>query len=166
VLHKHYTGVGSRRTPKDIMLLMVRLSQALSNQGFNLRTGAAEGADQAFIMGSGGNNRVYYPSEATHRAKILAKRYHNAWYMLSEYAKKLHARNVFQVLGSDMQTPSKFLICWTPDGCKTHRQRRAMTGGTGTAISIASENQVPIYNLKRPKDLEQVKRAILKSCKK
>jgi len=39
------------------------------------------------------------------------------------------------------------LICWTPDGCESHRYRNRETGGTGTAISIADYHNIKIYNL-------------------
>ena len=56
--------------------------------------------------------------------------------------RKLHGRNVHQVLGS---TPaarpikSACLICWTPDG--------KASGGTGQAIRIAEKAEIPIWNL-------------------
>ena len=37
-----------------------------------------------------------------------------------------------QVLGLDLKTPSKFLICWTPEGKEK--------GGTATAIKLAIIN--------------------------
>jgi len=49
--------------------------------------------------------------------------------MCSDYAKKLHGRNVKQVLGDDLKTPSDFLLCWTKEGKDV--------GGTRTAIVLA-----------------------------
>ena len=53
--------------------------------------------------------------------------------------KKLMARNMMQVLGKDLNTPSDFLICWTPGG--------ELKGGTRAAITLAFHNNVSIYNL-------------------
>lgn len=58
------------------------------------------------------------------------------------------ARNVQQVLGGDLKDPSNFVICWTPDGCENSVCRTQDTGGTGLAISVASEYGVPVYNIK------------------
>ena len=48
-------------------------------------------------------------------------------------------RNGYQVLGYDLKTPSKFLICWTKDGKET--------GGTAQAMRIAKDYKIPVYNL-------------------
>jgi hypothetical protein len=66
------------------------------------------------------------------------------------YVRKLHGRNAFQILGLSLNTPSKYCICWTPDGATTHMERVRRTGGTGTAISIADAYKVPVVNLVIP----------------
>jgi hypothetical protein len=143
---KYYTGVGSRKTPPEIRLLMTKIAKKLSATHM-LRSGGAIGADQAFEAGAGSNKKIYVASDATEAAKTVAAKYHPVWYRLSDFVKKLHGRNAFQVLGDDLATPSKFLVCWTPDGCVSHETRALRTGGTGTAISIASENGVTVFNL-------------------
>jgi hypothetical protein len=49
------------------------------------------------------------------------------------------ARNAMQVLGPDLDTPSKVVVCWTKNG-KT-------SGGTGQALRISLYHGVPIFNL-------------------
>lgn len=46
-----YAGVGSRKTPKHILTLMQLIAFKLAEQGWILRSGAAEGADTAFYRG-------------------------------------------------------------------------------------------------------------------
>ena len=56
------------------------------------------------------------------------------------------ARNAMQVLGPNLDDPSAFIVCWTPDasdGSKTSPK----TGGTGQALRIAHEYKIPVYNL-------------------
>jgi hypothetical protein len=143
---KYYSGVGSRKTPLDVRLLMAKVAKKLSATHV-LRSGGAIGADRAFEQGAGRNKKIYMANDATEEAKAIAAKFHPVWYKLSDFVKKLHGRNAFQVLGDDLATPSKFLICWTPDGCVNHESRTIRTGGTGTAISIASENDVLVFNL-------------------
>jgi hypothetical protein len=145
--HKFYTGVGSRKTPNDILLLMHDIAHKLCLNYYTLRSGGADGADGAFAAGAGGNKQVFYAWDATQEAMELASKFHPAWNKCSKFAKKLHGRNSFQVLGKNLSNPSEFLICWTPDGCTTHASRTIKTGGTGTAISIANAYNVPIHNL-------------------
>ena len=61
--------------------------------------------------------------------------------MLSKGAKALHTRNVYQVLGKDLKSPSTFLLCWappTPDGVK---------GGTNTAVQLAKKHGAEVINI-------------------
>lgn len=44
-MSKHYTMIGSRSTPEDIMKLMERLAYKLASQGWVVRSGGADGAD-------------------------------------------------------------------------------------------------------------------------
>ena len=83
-------------------------------------------------------------------ARKIAARYHPAWNRLSEGARKLHTRNVGQVLGADGQSPASFLVCWTPDGCASPEEISEATGGTGQALRIAADWGVPVFNAKRP----------------
>lgn len=143
---KVYCGVGARKTPADILLLMTKIARKLDKEGWTLRSGGADGADKAFEIGAT-QKEIYYANDATEESIRLAMQFHGAPNRLSEYAKKLHGRNSFQVLGRNLDLPCKFLICWTPDGCQSHSTRTIVTGGTGTAISIASAYNVPVFNL-------------------
>lgn len=60
---------------------------------------------------------------------------------MSQGAKSLHTRNVFQVLGKDLKTPSEFLVCYA----KVDKQG-VPKGGTRTAWMIAKEFNVPCFN--------------------
>jgi hypothetical protein len=129
---------------------MTSIATKLREGGFILRSGGALGADSAFAAGAGKYAEIWRPEHCTPMAEEIAARYHPVWNRLTPYVKKLHGRNAFQVLGGDLATPSAFLICWTPDGCLKHSERSIKTGGTGTAISIASEYGVIVINLAVP----------------
>ena len=169
---KAYAGIGSRQTPPDIIALMQRIGASLGMLGWTLRSGGARGADTAFEEGAkfatapmeiylpepGWNlrpNRPPYVQKPTREAYAIAERYHPAWHNVKPNARPLHARNVHQVLGADCATPSKFVICWTPDGAQT--ETTMATGGTGQAIRIAVAYGVPVFNLARTDTLERLK---------
>ncbi len=158
-----YTGVGSRATPPGVLAQMTTFASRLASLGFVLRSGAAEGADQAFEDGASGLAHIYTPWPGFNRrqqgsvrlvrpsaaAHQLAEQVHPAWFRLTQGARCLHARNCHQVLGDTLDTPSRLLICWTPDGCTAGAARTKHTGGTGTAIALASQHGVPVFNLQR-----------------
>ena len=159
---KYYTGIGSRKTPEDILKDMRGMADALGCQEFVLRSGAAPGADAAFEEGCDvhcGYKDIYLPwpnfqknpsplNQVSDEAmELAADVYGYRFKYLKKPVKLLMTRNVYQVLGMNLDTPSDFLVCWTPDGCESEKTRGPKTGGTGQAIALASRHFVPIFNL-------------------
>jgi len=60
---------------------------------------------------------------------------------MSQGAKSLHTRNVFQVLGKDLKSPSEFLVCYAPVD-----KQGIPKGGTRTAWMIAQKYGIPCFN--------------------
>ena len=59
-----YTGIGSRKTPIEIINKMIKLGQILGKHGYILRSGGANGADKAFEQGCDnvlGKKEIYLP---------------------------------------------------------------------------------------------------------
>lgn len=161
---KAYAGIGSRETPLHICQMMTHAATWLEEAGWILRSGGAEGADTAFFYGT--NKKEIYipwkgfignydaaidiadlPEEIVLTARTIASQYHPAWVKLTPQVRQLMTRNVFQMFGRDFKNPSKFVICWTPNG--------SCSGGTGQAIRIAKGNNIPVFDLGRP-DIEKV----------
>lgn len=165
-MKKYYTGVGSRETPQNILSFMKDTAYVLAKNGFILRSGGADGADMAFESGcnrANGIKNIFIPWNGFNnlnadnidyflctnrdkyiRARNLAKTIHPRFNSLTEGGKKLHTRNIFQVLGFNLNRKSKFLICWTPNA--------RIVGGTATAIKLAIQNNITVYNLANEKD--------------
>jgi hypothetical protein len=131
---------------------MTKLAKKLAIEGWILRSGGAIGADYAFECGAtlvNAPKEIFLASDANKASLEMAGAIHPAWHRCSDYVKKLHARNCFQVLGRDLKTPSSFLVCWTLDG--------ADVGGTRTAIVLARNNRIEVINLGLPQQLERIK---------
>lgn len=143
-----YAGIGARATPGRVCIRMTAIAVRLRARGYVLRSGGAIGADKAFEAGAGQHKQIFIAKDATEEAMAIAARFHPAWDMCSDYAKRLHGRNVFQVLGETMDDPSRFVVCWTADG--------KASGGTGTAIRIAEAHGVPVFNLHDPDALDRL----------
>ena len=177
--NRAYAGVGSRATPAPVLDRMRDLAAELAGAGFELRSGAADGADTAFEQGcdsvSGAKSiflpwpgfqgrrpdldaRTFLPAP---RAFEIASVTHPAWNHLSRGPKALHARNAHQALGHSLDEPSLFTICWTADGAETIRDTSSKTGGTGTTIRLSAQQGIPVFNLARA-DAETRLRALLK----
>lgn len=156
----YYAGIGSRETPTEILELFENIGTCLANKGLILRSGHAPGADKAFEKGCdkvNGKKEIFLPWRGfegsssdlvvcDQKAWEIAEEHHPYWHNLSDGARKLQARNSHQVLGWDLETPSKFVICWTKGG--------KGSGGTGQAIRIAKHYNIPIFDVGLYEDVE------------
>ena len=145
-----YAGIGSRKTPDNILEMMREMAKILAKEGYTLRSGGAEGADSAFEKGCdevGGKKEIYLPWKnfngnssflynISEEAFELAKRFHPAWSYLKYGAKCLHSRNGYQILGLDLNTPVGFIICYAKE-----------KGGTDQALRVAASRSIPFVNL-------------------
>ena len=167
---RYYSGIGARATPPEVLSLMTRAAFALLKRGYVLRSGHAIGADSAFERGAGRDAQIFLPAagwrgsasslhpealgvELWGRARDIAAAHHPAFAGLSAFVKALHTRNVFQVLGPSLDSPSEFVLCWTADG--------EASGGTGQALRIAATYGVPVYNLQRSRQRAHVERHLV-----
>jgi hypothetical protein len=140
---------------------MEEFAYIAAKHGYMLRSGGADGADAAFeqgAMNSGGLMEIFLPWEGfnhnpstlfppTADAYKLAATIHPNWARLSRPAKLLVARNMHQVLGLTLTSPVDFVVCYTSDGCESHETYTHRTGGTGSAIKLASLNNIPVFNI-------------------
>jgi len=175
-MYRAYAGIGSRQTPKEICEQMTDIASVLDGIGWTLRTGGAKGADLAFADGASfAQIEEFIPwhkfsperigvepiiLNQTREVYDLAQKYWDSrpddvdegkycdWTSLRDTTKLFMMRNVHQILGKDLKTPSKAVICWTPNG--------AMKGGTSFAMWIAMCHSIPIFNLANPTALERM----------
>jgi hypothetical protein len=166
-----YTGIGSRATPSGVLELMEELAARLARRGLVLRTGISPGADEAFFRGArvaAGRVELYLPwpgfqadlwSGAQRRelrvlaapseaAQELAARFHPHWRALAPRERLLLARDGHEVLGADLASPVRFVVCWTAEGSLDGSG--VLADGTGQALRIAHAHGIPVFNLARP----------------
>jgi hypothetical protein len=169
-----YAGIGSRETPRETLRSIEAIATRLARQGWTLRTGMSPGADQAFYRAAragGGRAELYLPwpgfeagawsggervrvlERPAEEAYELAARFHPDWDGVSADSRHLLARDGHQVLGPDLASPARLVVCWTPDGDRDGTGPRS--GGTGQALRIAHHWGVPVLNLARSEDLER-----------
>ena len=164
---KTYAGIGSRGTPSEVLHFMRTVGAVLAGQGWVLRSGHASGADQAFergcLRGNGqaeiylpwdgfegarastqsdnGNMQYLVPAWAPNyaQAEKLAEQFHPAWHNCTTAARKLHTRNMYQILGTSLEEPVDLVICWTREG--------RGEWSIDQAIRLAKHLNVPIFDL-------------------
>ena len=149
---KKYAGIGSRRTPENVLKVMKLIGEFLAGKNFVLRSGHADGADKAFEEGcdiANGTKEIYIPWKGfngadnsaivpafTDSLEHFSSRFHPRWGMLTPPARKLIMRNSCQVFGLGGDDPVEFIVCW-------HNN----SGGTMQAVRIAEFYEIPVINL-------------------
>ena len=154
--------IGSRETPKRICDQLEGLANAYSSVGWVGRSGGADGADTCLEASTPEHMEIYLPwagfngREADGKVYIntdplvnrreawsIASELHPAWEKCSRGAQALHRRNVYQILGKDLTSPSECVICYAvPVGKEGY-----VKGGTATAVKLAIEKGIPVFNL-------------------
>lgn len=185
----YYTGVGSRETPQDILNFMIEVGYKMAQLGYTGRSGSAGGADSAFEQGFNKYEVVYGGSDHTqfeaylpwkgfsdikeddihivtpnlsnyNEAVAIASTIHPVWTKLKRGAQALHTRNVYQVLGLDLKTPSKVLFCYARPTKNREGGIAGVKGGTNTAVQLALNNNVKVYNFYFQEDIDKVKQLL------
>lgn len=174
---RYYTGIGARATPSDVLDLIVAIARHYARQGIVLRSGGSPGADVAFESGCGeGPKEIYVPwagfnenaSPLVMTDELMGRvAGAGAWQALREalaaemppvdldavpQRRRLYARDVCQVLGADLITPSERVICWTPPSGEPE--------GTRIALYVARDAGIPIDNLSDPAVEERWRRIV------
>ncbi len=162
------TGIGSRETPANILQLMREIGAWARQNCYNVYSGHADGADWAFEIGAQEVCTAFLPwasfnSHLQSNAKKiiiepnaelieLVYKFHPAAHKLTQGAMRLMCRNVCQILGEGLKSPTDIVICWTRDGKNS--------GGTGQAMRMADNYKIKIINLYHEKAVNEIKRII------
>lgn len=155
---KVYTGIGSRKIGKENYAFLFQIGKKLKEQGWIVRSGGAQGADSAFgeadplgehyvpwrnfavLKNLSEINVNQFKRDILEKAAKIAAEHHKKWDSLSSAVQLLHTRNVFQIFGRSLDSPSKMVIFWAPE------EKGEVVGGTGQAIRIARSYNIPTYN--------------------
>lgn len=156
---RYYAGIGSRETPLAVRKQMTSLAEILEGfYGFTLRSGNADGADQAFALGVDTKADIWLPwptfnkefrkvkplhnyieiSDYDVEAETSVNAYHPKGPLLGPKSRQFMARNYRQVIGLN-EPNSEFVIAWTEGG--------AMAGGTAQAMRIAKKHNITVVNM-------------------
>lgn len=171
-----YAGIGAREPPEEIYNKCVAIGELLVERGYMLHSGGADGCDSAFETGHGqpdgkqiflpwknfnhNKSPYYFDKEIPKKLTDIASKVYPHWEYVKEPVRKMHARNVQQILGENADDPSDFVICYTE---RPYNVRSAI-GGTMFGIVLAIERFIPVFNLFLP-DAEEKFIEYMKSVK-
>lgn len=157
-----YAGIGARKTPGEVLQYMTQQATLLESMNCLLRTGDAEGADQAFCNGAKYKS-VYTPKQpildwAREKVAEVCDSDYNTYKPIT---RNLLARNMYQLFGDgdtpDACYPSKFVLYWSEpsSGYNLSQQDNYFncSGGTRYAVRAAAKAGIPTFNLYNQKEL-------------
>jgi hypothetical protein len=185
MITKRVAVIGSRETPDFELKLTKAFVNILVECGYAIYSGGCpKGMDKAALEGAykhktsdKSKNRIYIPWQGSAGLKhnpamgiydatafdnhdvavIMATLARGSFEGLNEWGQKLHARNPYQVMGDDLATAVDFVLCYAkPTGKGGH-----VKGGTGTAVRIAIEHGIKVYNLYYQDVRERVEEIVL-----
>ena len=166
-----FTIIGNRDAPEYERVKYLPVVRSLLLAGHTGRSGGAEGMDavltevveellkeghseikaeiylpKAYFKGLADGDlegRVTSVLEYANReeANKLASEVHPAWHYCDDYSRGAHIRNMYEVLGKELDTPSDFVLTFA----KTTR-KEVILGGTATAAELAIKHEIPIFN--------------------
>lgn len=174
------TVIGSRETPLPAQDSITNFSSAVQRNNGVVRSGGAPGADSACERGITNPyaKQIFLPfpnfngvksgigvytldqlhSHHQQAAEEIASRFHPNWsaVLRNNAAVKLMTRNVFQILGPDLNLPSDMVVMWAKGSrslvAKKDSQNRIfdVPGGTGLAVRLAHHLEIPILHVDLP----------------
>jgi hypothetical protein len=168
----YYTGIGLDLPSDDLLPRITYAAYEARKKGFILRTSLSDGAWVPFWIGSGYGkfmDRIRI-KEATALALNMAKSYiaqinRNKWDYFDQHQKNLHALDIMLLFGPQCNHPSKFLLCWTPNGAESAAHCTGLNGVTGYVgflIQVARVNKIPVINLQRKDWKTKLKKVLAK----
>lgn len=168
---KRVAVIGSREAPQDICKLVTTFVNILVELGYAIYSGGCPlGIDAAAFKGAyrhkasdKSKNRIYISWDGMNDlhhdpdngiydatrfenydvATIMAQLARGGFHGLYDKGIKHHCRNPYQVMGDDLCSNVDFVLTWAIPVGKQGRVK----GGTATAIRIAVEHFIPVYNL-------------------
>lgn len=165
-LYSAITFVGNRDTPVKEIKYIAAFAKQFVNSGAILRSGNAHGFDQVLSDIPSDSREIYLPYVRFGRTLedrtnvYIPRREFDNYPQAEALVRKLHpnknllpvqmqslAKEVYLVLGKDLQSPSDIVFCWTKDGAYQLHQLTEETGRAAMAIRVAIHYNIPVVNI-------------------
>lgn len=104
---------------------------------------------------------AYFEYDPTLKGRIIG--FIRSGVLMSEFEKiqnpyliKDYVVRVFQLLGKTLNKPSKFMLCWTPDGARTSSESSVEIGQSYVSICLAEALKIQTFNLENKSDFNKI----------
>jgi hypothetical protein len=169
-----YAGAGSKDAPEDVQKVMQETGKRFHEKGWVLRSGGEGDPEKGFMMMYSRltKTRIFLPFDGynswvdTDRdcgctavgenmaARELARAGPGFDDLDATFTLK-RTRDVCRVLGKDLRSPARRVICWTPDGAETASDCGPITDSSYMVIRLATRFDIPVDNLSNENTFER-----------
>lgn len=153
-----YAAISNDNAPPHVVEQFKKIVLDMEARGYTMRTSGNKGVEEIIeslvsskevhVAWKGFNQRETQFTRVDKAAIELVGTLHPAFNDLKDSVKTIIARYAHVILGKDLKSPVRCVVCWTEDGAESAKEKTAKTGYCGTPIQIASNARVPIFNLK------------------
>lgn len=165
-----YVGMGPRAAGEEMCALARDFGTAMAEMKWVLRSGAAEGMDEAFEAGCDsvqGKKEIFVPEhgfrkrnnktdKVVHTLDLHIEAMRQAaplfpnWDKLGTNVQMFLTRNVFALFGEKLNKPADLVVTWN------------QYEGTGSfqLLQMATAAGIPAFNLSKPGQMEAVEEAV------
>lgn len=187
-MSKTFTGIGTRHPWYDecrFELLQMDIGKLAAKDGYRFKSGGADFSDfnyhNGYVQG-GGKDDIIVRSEKYRHFKNPRGARPTVWMIqeeefeialayfvkhgifkldkfrrMSDFAQNAHARNYFQIMSAKGDKPDTDFVSYL---AKEDRWGN-VSGGTRTAVAVARCEDVPVFNINNPKELNNMFRRFL-----
>lgn len=157
-IYKAYAALSNKNAPEEVVETMRRLVHKLNDEGYTLRTAGNEGPEESLeaqteqkevhIPWKGFNNRESRFNRNDNNAIEIVQAFHPTFASLKPAVQAIIARSAHVILGKDLRSPVRFLVCWSEDGLENAKDRSIKSGYMGMPVAVANSLSIPVFNLK------------------
>lgn len=165
-----YVGIGPQAAGETVIELSKNFATAMAEMGWTLRSGGAEGMDEAFEAGCNsvkGTKEIFIPDAGFRRRnnpvdKVVhtldkhlaaiqqAKPFFPIWDKLGTTTQMFLVRNVFALLGEKLNKPANLVVTWSQyEGTGSHQ-----------LLQMAKAIGIPAFNLAEPGQMEAIEKTV------
>lgn len=140
---KTYAGLGDKEVSENAGSIIFNVGKKMAENNYLLRSGGAEGVDTFFEKGCDlvkGNKEIFTPwvkSNKYKEAEQIAKGHTAVWFKPKGIVQKILTRNVFILLGKELNKPVDLVLVWQNGETDVYRH----------LVRTAASYNIRVYNL-------------------
>ena len=165
-----YAAISNDNAPSHVVEQFKKIAMDMETRGYTMRTSGNKGVEEIIeslvsnkevhVAWKGFNQRETQFTRVDKAAIELVGTLHPAFNDLKDSVKTIIARYAHVILGKDLKSPVRCVVCWTEDGAESAKEVTSRTGVVGHVIILCQSLSIPIHNLVRDNVLIRIEKLL------